>query len=164
MQIAGKKGANVRWNNNLEGYSQAIATLSPPYSQAIATPMAKNSSSSSSSSSSNKKNSKRDKGKNVGQSFEEWVIYTKEAMENLLNDEEWLNQAKKDYPTLNVRRTIEKSFQDFYMKKEGWRLRKGSSECNWKSAMNYQFGPKGPNRVFETKSKKFSIDEWAKDD
>jgi len=94
----------------------------------------------------NDKNVKNDKNNTL--SFDDWKIYTNDALQNLLSDIAWIKKINIDYPSLNVKRTTEKAFESFFSTEDGYVYRKGNPNCNWKNAMNYQLGPKGAYRVW----------------
>lgn len=96
---------------------------------------------------------KEEKLKEERKIFLEWESYVRDEMEKLLVDEKWIAQMEKDYPGVNIRRTTQKCFEDYFITEEGYKKRKGNPNCNWKAAMNYQLGPKGGSRVFNNKPK-----------
>jgi len=84
-------------------------------------------------------------------SIEEWVKYTDESLAILLADRKWITQMEIDYPTVNIQRTTEKSFESYFSTQKCCSSRNGKLNCNWKAAMNFQLGPKGGCRVFKKK-------------
>ena len=87
-------------------------------------------------------------------SFDEWGKYVNNSLKILLADKEWIEKKQKYYPTLDIEMTIENVFESYFVTEGCYKDRKGNSNCDWKSAMSWQLGPKGGNRVFKSKESK----------
>ena len=82
-------------------------------------------------------------------SFEEWGKYCHESMNKLFANDKWINQMETDFPTVNIKRTVEKAFELFFATKTGWKNKKGNPNSDWEKTMDYQLGCKGSHRVFK---------------
>ena len=95
------------------------------------------------------KNDKNDKNeKNVINTFNDWQQYTADSLKILLADKKWIEKMEKYYPGVNIEITTKIAFESYFSTPACYKNRKGSPDCNWKTAMYYQLGPKGGNRVF----------------
>lgn len=67
--------------------------------------------------------------------FETYINQCKEAKDQLLKDESYINQQQVFNPNVNIRLSIEKSYVNFWGAKAGWdyKRKKKSKDIDWKS-------------------------------
>ena len=87
------------------------------------------------------KNDKNDKNNNIPdwiQSFEKYKKDALEAKSKLLADDKYILERKKYHTGLNIRTSIEKAFNDYWLTEEAWTLKKKSKvkTINWKQTIS----------------------------
>ena len=110
---------------------------------------------------SNKKRECKGKGKekevktvvdNWRNNFEIYVQEANAAMNQLLNDEEFIRSRETYYPFCDVKLSIQKMFKDFWATKDGWinkTSKRSAKSINWKSTVIKNLGIKN-NRISKT--------------
>lgn len=86
---------------------------------------------------------------------DDFNIYIKNlnsALKILLADEDWLAERERFHPNLEIKKTLEKSYLDFWAKEAGWKnkIKSKSIEIDWKATFNNALTQK-MNQVYKTK-------------
>ena len=71
--------------------------------------------------------------------FPTYLNEARQAFKDLKYDAEWISQRKNFHPGLDIVKTLEKAFVDFWAKEGGWankKKRRSTVKIDWKSTAN----------------------------
>jgi hypothetical protein len=84
-------------------------------------------------------------------SFEVFKAEAEAVFDRLYEDLEWIAEQKRYYPNLAVRKSMEKLWNQFWSKEEGWEYRKKNTKkgtkLNWQRTIENAFG-NGRHRLY----------------
>lgn len=77
-------------------------------------------------------------GKTWRNNYETYEKMCSDAFDKLIADFDWIKERKEYHHGLNIRKSAEKMFFDFWGTKEGWKHKKASktSEIDWRATIN----------------------------
>jgi hypothetical protein len=82
--------------------------------------------------------------------IEEYIREAREKVLSLMSNKEWVMERKLYHPKLDIRLSVQKAMNDFWLTEAGWKHKKKSKteEIDWESTMNNALTMKG-NQVYE---------------
>lgn len=85
--------------------------------------------------------------------FDEYISLLNDALQSLKSDSEYITKQESYYPGLDVIRTLDKAFEEYWSTEAAWKHKKRSraTEINWKATLTNAIALQS-NKVYKSRS------------